>query len=97
MVSPFLITQAVRARKVKTFLWIIGSTFFIVATVVDYFIHPAYNKQDKTGKIYIDVLTPLITVGSKRIFTPPCAAFMEDYKSSRKNRCISSTTDQYSY
>ena len=62
MVSPFLITQAVRARKVKTFLWIIGSTFFIVATVVDYLIYPACNKQDKTGKIYIAVFTPLITV-----------------------------------
>ena len=65
--------QAVRARKVKTFLWIIGSTLFtfIVATVVAYFIYPAYNKQDKTGKVYIALFTPLIGVvlkASSRLF-----------------------------
>ena len=70
---------AVRAKEVKTFLWIIGSTLFtfIVATVVAYFIYPAYNKQDKTGKVYIALFSPLIGVV---------------HKSSRKNLCISSTT-----
>ena len=43
---------------------------FAVAILVSYFIYPAYNKQDKTGKIYIAVFTPLITVvlkGSSRL------------------------------
>ena len=62
MVSPFLITQAVSKKSENVPLDNIGSTLFIVATVVDYFIYPAYNKQDKTGKIYIAVFTPLITV-----------------------------------
>ena len=65
-------SRAVGARKLTTFLWIIGpSAFpFIVAVVVGYFIYPAYDKQDKTGKIYIAVFTPLITVvlkGSSRL------------------------------
>ena len=92
MVSPFLITQAVRARKVKTFLWIIGSTFFIVATVVDYFIYPAYNKQDKTGKIYIAVFTPLITVvrnGSSPLLVQRLWRMISH---PGKKICISSTT-----
>ena len=65
--------KAVKARKMKTFLWIIGSTLFtfIVATVVAYFIYPAYNKQDKTGKVYIALFSPLIGVvlkASSRLF-----------------------------
>ena len=43
---------------------------FTVAILVAYFIYLAYNKQDKTGKIYIAVFTPLITVvlkGSSRL------------------------------
>ena len=60
------------SRKLTTFLWIIGpSAFpFIVAVQVCSFIYPAYDKQDKTGKIYIAVFTPLITVvlkGSSRL------------------------------
>ena len=64
--------RAVGPRKLTTFLWMIGSSAltFTVAILVSYFIYPAYNKQDKTGKIYIAVFAPLITVvlkGSSRI------------------------------
>ena len=65
-------SRAVGARKLTTFLWMIGSSAFpfIVAILVSNFIYPAYDKQDKTGKIYIAVFTPLITVvlkGSSRL------------------------------
>ena len=65
-------SRAVGARKLTTFLWMIGSSAFpfIIAVLVGFFIYPAYDKQDKTGKIYIAVFTPLITVvlkGSSRL------------------------------
>ena len=65
-------SPAVGARKLTTFLWMIGSSAFpfIVAILVSNFIFPAYDKQDKTGKIYIAVFAPLITVvlkGSSRL------------------------------
>ena len=65
-------SRAVGARKLTTFLWMIGSSAFpfIVAILVSNFIYPAYDKQDKTGKIYIAVFSPLITVvlkGSSRL------------------------------
>ena len=64
--------RAVVGPRKLTFLWLIGSCAltFTVAILVSYFIYPAYNKQDKTGKIYIAVFTPLITVvlkGSSRL------------------------------
>ena len=64
--------RAVVGPRKLTFLWMIGSCAltFTVAILVSYFIYPAYNKQDKTGKIYIAVFTPLITVvlkGSSRL------------------------------
>ena len=64
--------RAVGARKLTTFLWMTGSSAFpfIVAILVSNFLYPAYDKQDKTGKIYIAVFTPLITVvlkGSSRL------------------------------
>ena len=65
--------RAVGSRKLTTFLWIIGSRAFpfIVGILFSGFIYPAYDKQDKTVKIYIAVFTPLITVllkGSSRLF-----------------------------
>ena len=50
----------------------IGSSAFpfVVAILVSNFLYPAYDKQDKTGKIYIAVFTPLIAVvlkGSSRL------------------------------
>ena len=33
---------------------------FTVAILVSYFIYPAYNKQDKTGKIYIDYVSAVM-------------------------------------
>ena len=65
--------RAVGSRKLTTFLWMIGSRAFpfIVGILFSGFIYPAYDKQDKTGKIYIAVFTPLITVllkGSSRLF-----------------------------
>ena len=65
-------SRAVGARKLTTFLWMIGSSAFpfIVAILVSNFLYPAYDKQNKTGKIYIAVFTPLITVvlkGSSRL------------------------------
>ena len=85
--------QAVRARKVETFLWIIGSTLFtfIVATVAAYFVYPAYNKQDKTGKVYIALFTPLIGVvlkASSRLFVQRLWRISHP----GKNLCIPSTT-----
>ena len=58
---------AVRAKEVKTFLWIIGSTLFtfIVATVVAYFIYPEYNRQDKTGIVYIALFSPVLKASSR--------------------------------
>ena len=40
---------------------------FVVAILVSKFIYPAYNKQNKTGKIYIAVFSPLITILLKGI------------------------------
>ena len=65
-------SRAVGARKLTTFLWMIGSSAFpfIVALLVSNFIYPAYDKQNKPGKIYIAVFTPLITIvlkGSSRL------------------------------
>ena len=56
-------------KKLKTLLWMIGSSAltFVVAILVSKFIYPAYNKQNKTGKIYIAVFAPLITVVLKGI------------------------------
>ena len=56
--------RAVGSRKLATFVWMIGSRAFpfIVGILFSGFIYPAYDKQDKTGKIYIAVFTPLITV-----------------------------------
>ena len=56
-------------KKLKTLLWMIGSSAltFFVAILVSKFIYPAYNKQNKTGKIYIAVFAPLITVILKGI------------------------------
>ena len=55
-------------EKLTTFLWIITSRAFplIVGILFSGFIYTAYDKQDKTGKIYIAVFTPLITVFLKR-------------------------------
>ena len=60
--------RAVGSRKLTTFLWIIGSRAFplIVGILFSGFIYPAYDKQDKTGKISIALFTPLITVFLKR-------------------------------
>ena len=65
--------RAVGSRKLTTFVWMIGSKAFpfIVGILFSGFIYPAYDKQDKTVKIYIAVFTPLITVllkGSSRLF-----------------------------
>ena len=81
--------QAVRARKVKTFLWIIGSTLFtfIVATVVAYFIYPEYSRQDKTGIVYIALFSPVLKVSS-RLFVQ---------RLSGTNLCIPSTTVLWVY
>ena len=64
--------RTVGQRKLTVFLWMIGSCAFTftVAILVADFIYPAYNRHDKTGKIYIAVFSPLITVvlkGSSRI------------------------------
>ena len=74
---------AVRAKEVKTFLWIIGSTLFtfIVATVVAYFIYPEYNRQDKTGIVYIALFSPVLKASS-RLFVQ---------RLSGTNLCIPST------
>ena len=55
-------------EKLTTFLWIIASRAFplIVGILFSGFIYTAYDKQDTTGKIYIAVFTPLITVFLKR-------------------------------
>ena len=64
--------RPVGPRKLTVFLWMIGSCAFTftVGILVAHFIYPAYNRQDKTGKIYIAVFSPLITVvlkGSSRL------------------------------
>ena len=40
---------------------------FVVALLVAFFIYPAYNKQDKSGKIMIALFAPLIVVALKGI------------------------------
>ena len=43
---------------------------YVTAVVIAYFIYPAYNKQNNTGKMVIAIFTPLITVvikGASRI------------------------------
>ena len=59
--------HAVRKKEVKTFLWIIGRTLFtfIVATVVAYFIYPEYSRQDKTGIVYIALVSPVLKASSR--------------------------------
>ena len=40
---------------------------YVVALLVAYFVYPAYNKQDKSGKIIIALFAPLIVVALKGI------------------------------
>ena len=40
---------------------------YVVAGLVAYFVYPAYNKQDKSGKIIIALFAPLIVVALKGI------------------------------
>ena len=56
--------RAAGTKKLNTFFWMIGSGVFtfITGILVANFIYPAYNKRKKTGKMYIAVFTPLITV-----------------------------------
>ena len=56
-------------KKLKTMLLIIIPcvSAIVVAILVAYFVYPAYNKQNKTGKVNIAVFTPLITVALKSI------------------------------
>ena len=56
-------------KKFKTMLLMIVPcvSTIVVAILLAYLVYPAYIKQNKTGKIYIAVFTPLITVALKSI------------------------------
>ena len=56
-------------KKLWLFLWLVVSCVFtlVVGILVANFVYPAYNKQDKTGKIVIAIFTPLITVVLKGV------------------------------
>ena len=56
-------------KKFKTMLLIVVPcvSAIVVAILVAYFVYPAYNKQNKTGKVYIAVFSPLITAALKSI------------------------------
>ena len=58
-----------RKKQLKLFVLFVVPCMFtsVVALLAAYFIYPAYNKQDKDGRLYIALFTPLIVVFLKGI------------------------------
>ena len=56
--------QRPRIKQLKLMLlFIVPCVFtFVAAVLAGFFIYPAYNKQDKTGKVIIAIFAPLIVV-----------------------------------
>ena len=68
--QSYLVTVSFNLRAAKTLIckMTIPQCFtFIVAFIIVLFIYPAYNRQDKEGKLFIAIYSPLIGVALKVI------------------------------